>query len=339
MGTGKGDSPDDRTILDPLNADELKALKEARERLKGAAKAAGVAAPAKKPATKVDEELGSAPTMAMPAVPNLGVMPQPKPLTPDSARIKAPEQSSEADTLSPQNRPVIGQGGGAGKGGFGDNTLMWMAPVEAPAEQSIIPARGAAAAGGMTPTALPKETAGRKAAVFGLAAALVIALGAVVYTFTGSRAQGTVELVTTPLGAAVKIDGNEISLKTPMKATLPAGKHQVEIALPGFKTETITVDVPEGKEVREARDMFPISDAGKMTVSIAIAPMAANITVDAQTFGSKRSVMVPNLDPQQKHTISVSAGGYKKIDLEVAPGELKESYNFQLQKEEEPPPQ
>ncbi|MBI4815933.1 MAG: PEGA domain-containing protein [Deltaproteobacteria bacterium] len=282
--------------------------------------------------------------MAMPAVPNLGVMPQPKPLTPDSARIKATDQSSEPDTISPSApkppQGKIGQGGGvAGKGGFGDNTLMWMAPVEAPAEQSIIPERGAAAAAGMTPTAVPKETPGRRMAVAGLGAALVIAVGALVFQFAGARPQGTVELITTPLGATVKIDGKDIALKTPMRATLPAGKHQVEIMLQGYRSETLSVNVLENKEVREARDLFPISEAGKMTISISLSPIAANVMLDGQALGSKRTFVMANIDPTQRHVLSVSAGGYKKIDLEIPPSELKETYNFQLQKEEEPPPQ
>jgi hypothetical protein len=55
---GKGGSPtDDRTILDPLNAEELKALREARERFQKNAKSAI--------GPDAGEDLGDAPTRSV----------------------------------------------------------------------------------------------------------------------------------------------------------------------------------------------------------------------------------------------------------------------------------
>jgi hypothetical protein len=94
---GKGGSPtDDRTILDPLNAEELKALREARERFQKNAKSAI--------GPDAGEDLGDAPTRSVGALPafdkpgpalsslggNAKLMPDPKPLTPQGARIAAP---------------------------------------------------------------------------------------------------------------------------------------------------------------------------------------------------------------------------------------------------------
>ncbi len=69
-GGGRQKPTDDRTLLDPLNEDELKALREARQRMQ-AKKAAQAAA--KKPGIVIgpdtSEDIGDAPTRAMPALP------------------------------------------------------------------------------------------------------------------------------------------------------------------------------------------------------------------------------------------------------------------------------
>src|SRR5262245_45281417 len=60
--------PDDRTLLDPLNADELRALREARQKMQ-AAKGGPAVAHQVVIGPDSGEDIGDAPTRAMPSLP------------------------------------------------------------------------------------------------------------------------------------------------------------------------------------------------------------------------------------------------------------------------------
>lgn len=346
---GNAPPTDDRTILDPLNADELRALREARERFQRNAPGGRGIGP------DAGEDIGDAPTRAMSALPTFDSPPgvtldslsgpppkiiaDPKPLTPQSARITSP-QVPQANYSPPQGHPQHGapqqgQQGQPGQGpGFGENTLMWMAPVKpAEPEPQIIPERGQAAAAGMIPTAVPVETKGRKMLTYGIAAvsAAVLVLAGI-FIFSGGGRAGVIELVTTPPKATVTIDGKTTDVTTPMKATLQPGSHTIEISLDGFRKEEFTVDVKDGqKPSRRTIDLHPISKPGLSTITIEVQPVNANITVDGTVYASKKTVKIPNVDPAQPHKIVIEAGGYAKIENDIGKGQLKESYNFILQ--------
>lgn len=345
---GNAPPTDDRTILDPLNADELRALREARERF---ARANNPGQPAGRGVgPDAGEDIGDAPTRAMSALPafdspgnvtldNIGgnsppkIIADPKPLTPQSARI-------HSANIPPANYgpPQVGaqQPGGPqpGQPGFGENTLMWMAPVKpAEAEPQIIPERGQAAAAGMIPTAVPQDTKGRRLMTMIIGAvAVVIAVLAVVFFMSGGGKGGTIELVTSPPKATVSIDGKVTDVTTPMKASLQPGSHTIEITLDGYRKESFTVDVKEGqKPSRRTIDLHPISKPGLTTVTIEVQPVNANITFDGTVYSSKKTVKIPNVDPAAAHTIKIEAGGYATIDNSIDKGGLKETYNFILQ--------
>jgi len=351
---GKGGSPtDDRTILDPLNADELKALREARERFQKNAKGgAGAVGP------DTGEDIGDAPTRAVSALPsfdkpgptlnsiggNAGsskIMPDPKPLTPQGARIStgtvpsgvAPPHSGGIVQV-PGPQPMAGPGGVPGQPAFGENTLMWMAPVKVEAPQ-IIPERGAAAGSGMIPTIMPPETQSRKMMRFVFAGVIgvLMALGAA-WIFIGSGKPGSIELTSNPPKAQVTIDGKVQQVSTPMKATLPAGPHTIELKLPNYQDESFQLVIEEGGKLPPKHiELSPISKPGMMTVSIEVAPVNANITVNGEPFMGKKMVRIANLDPQKANKIVIEAGGYAKIDNDIPAGQLKGSYNFILQPE------
>jgi hypothetical protein len=259
--------------------------------------------------------------------------PAPTPQQPMSVhhQMTVPAQTTSPKPPAPQlNVPDDARVGGPG---FGENTLMWMAPVKAP-EPQIIPERGLAAAGGMTPTQLPQETASRK-----LTLALIGVLGVVtiivagVFFLGGGGKPGIVELVTDPAGATVRIDGKAAGEKTPLKATLPPGTYTVELSLAGHRTETFPLEVKsEAPPDRKDISLFPISDPDKKTVTVTVGPVSANITIDGMAYSSKRGVRVPNLDPRKAHTVVIEAGGFKKIEQEVKAGQLRDEYNFILER-------
>ncbi|MFO0726994.1 MAG: PEGA domain-containing protein [Myxococcota bacterium] len=348
---GKGPPQnDDRTILDPLNADELKALREAREKFQKQQGKAGAG-------PDMGQDIGDAPTRALNAIPqfnqqgpslnNLSPSPKiiadPKPLTPQSARIPTgtvpqgghapvPHQSGSSHPGVPQ--PAAGQPQ-PGQPGFGENTLMWMAPVKVETAQ-IIPERGEAAAGGMRITQAPPEPKGAKTMRMVIAGGVVVIIGTVAaFILGGGSKTGQIELVTTPPKAAVSIDGEKQEYTTPLRASLKLGQHVILLELDGFKPETVNVDVQENpdptKPQRKQVDLTPISKPGLLTVAVEVQPVAANITLDGETFPGKKTVKVANIDPQKAHKIVVEVGGYAKIENEIPAGQLKDSYNFILQ--------
>lgn len=359
---GKGDAPaaDDRTLLDPLDADELRALREARQRLQGA--------PASSPSVGGDDDSVGA-TRAMSAIPSFetpgsgggggsstqgvgGFMAAPKPLSVGQVRVSSADAPAEAaatllDAKASAGRgpaPTAGSGASApahpanpsgpppNAQGFGENTLMWMEPVKAP-ENEIIPERGRAAAAGMTPTAAPVESSGRRAIAGVVVVLAALVIGYIVVSFLMPKAEPVAyELVTNPPKATVLIDGKETSVKTPMKARLPPGTHTIEIRLDGYKTETVSLEVTEGAaQERKSFELYPLSKPGMLTVSFEIAPVAANITVDGKVYEARRTVRIADLDPSKAHKFEIEAGGYEKFAIDVPAGTLEPLYSHTLQ--------
>ena len=57
---------------------------------------------------------------------------------------------------------------------------------------------------------------------------------------------GTVYLDSTPSGAAIRVDGKDVSAKTPTTLTLPAGRHKLEFSKDGYASQQHEVDVSDG---------------------------------------------------------------------------------------------
>jgi hypothetical protein len=62
-------------------------------------------------------------------------------------------------------------------------------------------------------------------------------------TSTGSRDKVAVQVSTTPKGATIFVDGNQMGKKTPSKISLPPGDYEVELKLEGYSPVTRKVTV------------------------------------------------------------------------------------------------
>lgn len=373
---GRRPPPDDRTLLDPLSNDELEALRQARQRLQAQRKSAGREGqgqghgPAQgqgRPQMVVgpdDEQLGHAPTRAMPALPSFegkvsldqirresdpqvsspssrsapprGAAPS-EPMSVYSGTVGPvadPAETGDEPTLAPGYRTPLPGGGvpspagehpTAGPTGFGESTLMWMQPPKAG------PTSGPATVDVLAETAPPPVSATQRLkGVLAFLAAVILVGGIGLATLYGGDS-GVIELLTEPPGALVSIDGQLQSERTPVKLTMSEGAHTLELSLEGYAPKTVEVIVDPERPKRENVALDPMSAAGLMTVGVAVQPVSARIAVDGRIFEGKRSIKVANLDPSRAHTIVVEAPGYKRIEKRVAEGELKESYNFVLQ--------
>jgi hypothetical protein len=200
---------------------------------------------------------------------------------------------------------------------------MWMQPPKvssspAPATVDVLP-------GASSPPSLLRRVLG-----FGSVLGLVMVVLAVAAAAFFGGASGVVNLRTEPEGATVKIDGEVQAERTPVRLTMSVGEHTLEVGLQGYASKTIPTVVREDEPQSYQVTLDPLSRAGFVTVGVEVQPVAAKITVDGEVHEAETSLKVPNLDPDAAHTIVVEAPGYKTIEKDIPPGELKTSYTFVL---------
>jgi len=164
-----------------------------------------------------------------------------------------------------------------------------------------------------------------------LPAVLVVLVASVVFASSGAP-RGTIELTTEPAGALVSIDGRVMETRTPLRATLTAGAHEIELSYEGFEAQRFSVDVAAGQTVdRGTVALMPVSEPGRMTVSIAVEPLAAAVTVDGVVHSHRRVLHLADMDPVEPHTIEVRADGYAPIIRRIGMTGLESAYRFELQ--------
>lgn len=409
QGQGGGKPPyDDRTLLDPLSNDELRALREARQRMQAKKQQGATSAVAHQVVIGPDggDDIGTAPTRAMPALPTfdanvsldqIEAAPQqrvtgdvldpatqppdagptpsdpmslagyeetisasspslgsPSAFGPSDSDASLPTQPAQPSPLghSPiiQGRPLVqpvhpsaplggtqpGTGTvnrGApqpGQPGFGENTLLWMQP---PAQASVGQA-GPAATMDFLPRPDRREIAVSRVKTFGVAAVIVLLIGALLYSTLFSAPKGVIELRSTPPKAEVFIDGTKYS-PTPVKLTLAEGAYRISLELSGYEPLRFTANVKGEQTERRDVHLVPISRPGLMTVRIEVQPVPARIVFDGKTYDGRKTLMVPNVDPVKPHSIAIEAGGFVKIIQDVRKDELKKSYSFVLARSSE----
>ena len=349
---------DDRTLLDPLSSEELRALREARKRMQEK-KAAGKSKAIKNQIVITPETHEAKPEPSRrdgPVLPSFegdvtldqirvppGRADQPRPGPTDRPSADAPPPRpgpTDAPTETPEAKPGApvpdaatapgtSRDPRAGATGFGENTLLWMQPVKAPPP-------------GDSPAPSPQDTmfqsapTARKQRTLRTLAAVVIAaavVGVLVFLLAGSE-RGVVELSTQPPGARLLVNGDLRPEKTPVKLTLPAGTYTLRVEKDGYEPGELKVAVDGALDTAETIDLRPKSTPGLKTVTVNVEPIAATVTVDDQTHRGVRTVHVPNLDPGDEHRIRVEAGGFIKTEQVIRPGELQERYQFTLERDE-----
>lgn len=285
-----------------------------------------------------------------PAAPREGPGASPaEPMSIYSGTVGGLDEGDDQPTITPRSAPIPGvnprvpaqprvtpAGRGPGQGtppppgaapgqtGFGENTLMWMAP---PKPQS--PSRSATA--DVLPPVSKKANVMARARTLGVALVLLLLFGGMAASLLLGGANGVVELYTDPPDARVSIDGTVQTARTPVKLTMNEGTHTLELALEGYESKVLEVTVKADSPRREDVVLVPKSQAGFLTVSVSVQPVAATITIDGRKHEGKRTVAAPNLDPNVPHRIKIEAPGYKPVDREIPSGALRTAYNFVLQ--------
>ncbi len=375
QGEGAGKPPyDDRTLLDPLSNDELRALREARQRMQAKKEPSGSAVAHQIViGPDMGEDIGDAPTRAIPGLPTFegnvsldeismppggepqqrmtGVIHDPASMPPTQPDVPAGATPSDpmsvlsqADTVAPTVAPGVVVGTPAGRPanpgsniphhptspGFGENTLLWMQPPK-PAPMPMSSPSGHTLDFINRPEPVDRNVVIARAVAGGLGVLLVVSI--IVLLFFPQliwAPKGQLEIHSTPARAEVFIKGVNYQV-TPVKLTLSAGQYEILLKREGYEPATFVADVEPEKAQRRDVDLVPISQDGLMTVRIDVKNVPATITIDRKTYGAKRRLMVPNLDPTKPHTIKIEAEGYVTTIQEIKARELKDSYTFVLQ--------
>ncbi|MBX2814037.1 MAG: PEGA domain-containing protein [Myxococcales bacterium] len=351
QGGGKP-SPDDRTLLEPLSADELSALRDARLK----AKQLGSGSPRvtlpgvvknsdEDDAERILDDISSLRETVLPGfnenvsldkispsaskTKNGG---EPSPNLPSTGKTKLPMQSSLLAKDVPSNaQPESSPHGGKDSlaqvketpaQGFGANTLMWMQP---PKVKSLSSAQAM-----MEVVSSPSahDTMWVRARTALVVAALGLMITGFVFTTLTGGQSGVIELHTEPNGAKVTIDGQVQQERTPVKLTMGEGKHVIELSKGGFEAMVVYVEVSKDKPGRQDVVLKPQSQLGLTTVAIRVQPVVATLTIDGRPHPSSRLFQLRNIDPTVKHTLTLKAPGYQTINRTIPSGALKEEYSF-----------
>ena len=375
QGGGKRPPTDDRTLLDPLSNDELKALREARQRMQAKKQGTGGAVAHQIViGPETGEDIGDAPTRAMPALPSFeGNVTLDQISAPPNSRVSGnardpasvppeavvaptepmgPEGLSDTVISSPTPSGYKAQGSSSGP------TAARAAPITprpdaAPprpgqptgfGENTLLwmqppknPAVSAVSTHDLMPKASRVEVAKRRLAKTAITGMFLLVIGSLLFVTLTKKERGVIKLHTTPDKASVRVNGRLFEEKTPVKLTLLEGEHAIELTLEGYEPHRFSTVVEPGSDGGPMNiDLSPISRPGLLTVGIEVQPVSAQIVVDGVVYSGKRTLKIANLDPNAPHKIMIEAGGYVKIEQEIPPGQLSASYSFVLQRDQDP---
>lgn len=156
--------------------------------------------------------------------------------------------------------------------------------------------------------------------VLGLAALLVLAAGGYLgfrylLPYSAQATSGTLLIESQPAGLSVKIDGSPRGT-TPVKATLPAGQHQLEIEV-GGQPRVIPITITAGGQVSQYIEAPAAPATGRLQVTSE--PAGAAVLVDGERKGTA-PLLVSDL-AVGRHRVELQADGTtRQQEVTIEPG-------------------
>jgi formylglycine-generating enzyme required for sulfatase activity len=120
-----------------------------------------------------------------------------------------------------------------------------------------------------------------------------------------------VTIDSTPGGAAISVDGEEVGL-TPATLELLLGRRDISLKLPGYKSWQSGLDVPANEAITVPTVELQVAD-GRLVVNTR--PGNANVLIDGQFAG--RSSLEINLEPGKSYRIEAYKAGYRNAGKAV----------------------
>ncbi len=140
-----------------------------------------------------------------------------------------------------------------------------------------------------------------------------------------SQADGRVELVSDPEGAAVSVDG-EFRGQTPLTLRLDPGReHSINLTKPGYEpvTRTLNVEADSGRRLT----LPLVAQIG--VIDVVTTPAGAEIWVDGETAGATPQQLDLTALP---HRLEVRLDGYATQTLQVTPRPgFRQAWNVELE--------
>ena len=132
-----------------------------------------------------------------------------------------------------------------------------------------------------------------------------------VITVNLQPAWAKVELITTPAGARIFVDDQEIG-STPLSVEMLQGSRQLRISKTGFKTWRENIKITAGEHQR----LPIILNRADGKVAIRTDPPGASVTIDSQYRG--RTPLNIALAPDREYQVTFSLSGYQKASRSIS---------------------
>lgn len=188
-----------------------------------------------------------------------------------------------------------------------------------------------------------KSSIARRLAMAIVALVLVVGVGGAIIFFTRPgetttvepEVMGQIDITSTPEGAEIRLDGQPTKSKTPhLVKNLRTGKtYQIKLSLEGYRHELREVRLTSAHpNERVSLEMTP-ARTGIFVVDST--PPGAEVYVDGRQFDGVTPATIPELTPNEAHTVLLKLAGYVDASdsASVAPGKIV-NLSFELEETE-----
>lgn len=188
-----------------------------------------------------------------------------------------------------------------------------------------------------------RSSIARRLAMAVVALVLVVGVGGAIFFFTRPaetttvvpEVMGQIDITSTPEGAEISVDGQPTKAKTPhVVENLRTGKtYQIKLSLEGYRHELREVRLTPAHPNETVSLEMRAASTGIFVVNSN--PRGADIFIDGRPFDGVTPVTIPELTPNEDHTVLVKLAGYNDAtdSASVAPGKVVD-LSFELEEAE-----
>jgi uncharacterized repeat protein (TIGR01451 family) len=129
---------------------------------------------------------------------------------------------------------------------------------------------------------------------------------------------GSIFVTSTPIGAAISLDGTDTGEVTPFTLdNIAAGSHTIDVNLPGYNSASKTITVSIGSTVTVDFQLVLIPPPPQTgSISVKSSPAGAAILLDGTGTGKITPATLDSVAPGS-HTVTVSLKGYNPASMDV----------------------
>ena len=144
-------------------------------------------------------------------------------------------------------------------------------------------------------------------------------------TVSAKELRTTLYVNTSPSGAGLSVDGDQIRRTTPVSIEdITPGKHSLTISKAGYEDRNEQVNIAAGEKKRVKYPLTQIVANQPTTLYVSTSPSGAGLSVDGDQIRRTTPVSIEDITPG-KHSLTISKTGYKDRNeqIDIAPGDKK----------------